>query len=103
MACAAGNLKPVSNPLERPFLIFQMFHDDANVLCHHSHLVVKVLLQLSFLFFRRGGLPAQLRPNDPVLIVVLGGVPHYHVLPFGIWDDLVVNGVWDFEGFLMML
>lgn len=103
MAGATSNLEPVSDYLESPFLILQMLHDDAKVLCHRSHLAVKVLLQFPFSFFRRGGLPAQLRPNDPVLIVVLGGIPPYHVLPFGIWDDLIVNRVWDFEGFLMML
>ena len=80
-----------------------MLHDDAQVLCHRSHLAVKVLLQFPFSFFRHGGSPTKLRPNDPVLIIVLGGIPHYQVLPFGIWDDLVVDGVWDFEGFLMML
>ena len=103
MAGAAGKLEPVSDHLESPFLILQMFHDDAKVLCHHPHLVVKALLQLPFSFFRCGGLPAQLRPNDPVLIVIFGGVPHYHVLLYGIWDNLVVNGVWDFKSFLMML
>ena len=103
MASAAGNLEPVTDYLESPFLILQMFHNDAKVLCHHSHLVVKALLQLPFPFFRHGGSPAQLRPNDPVLILVLRGVPRYHVLPFGIWDDLVVNGVWNFEGLYMML
>ena len=103
MAGAAGKLEPVSDHLESPFLIFQMLHDDAQVLCHCSHLAVKALLQFPFLFFRHGGLPAQLRPNEPVLIIVLRGISHYHVLPFGIWDDLVVDGVWDFEGFLMML
>ena len=102
MAGASGNLGLVSNHLESPFLIFQMLHDDAQVLCHRSHLAVKALLQFPFLLLRHGGSPAQLRPNDPVLIIVLGGIPHYHVLPFGIWDDLVVNGVWDFEGFLMI-
>ena len=102
MAGAAGKLEPVSDHLESPFLIFQMLHDDAKVLCHRSHLAVKALLHFPFLFFRHGGSPAQLRPSDPVLIVVLGGIPHYHILLFGIWDDLVVNGVWDFEGLLMM-
>ena len=96
MAGAAGNLEPVSNHLESPFLILQMLHDDAQVLFHRSHLAVKVLLQFLFLFLRHGGSPTQLRPNDPVLIIVLGGVPHYHVLPFGIWDDLIVDRIWDF-------
>ena len=103
MAGATSNLELATDHLESPFLILQMFHNDAKVLCHHPHLVVKALLQLPFLFFRRGGSPAQLRPNDSVLIVVLGGIPYNHVLPFGVWDDFVVNGVWDFEGFLIML
>ena len=102
MASATSNLEPVSDHLETPLLILQMFHDDGKVLHHHPHLIVKRLLQLPFSFFRRGGSPAQLRPIDLVLIIVLGGIPHYHVLPFGIWDDLVVNGIWDFEGFVMM-
>ena len=103
IASAAGNLESISDHLKGSFLILQVFHDNAKVLCHRSHLVVKVQLQFPFLFLRRGGSSAQLRPNDPVLIIVLGGIPHYHVLPFGIWDDLVVDGVWDFEGFLIML
>ena len=103
MAGAAGNLEPVSDHLESPFLILQMFHDDAKVLCHCPHLVIKMLLQLLFSFFRRGGSSAQLRSNDPILIKVLGGIPHYHILPFSVWDDFVVDGVWDFEGFFMML
>ena len=65
-------------------------------------LVFKTLLQLPFSFIRHSGSPTQLRPNDPILILVLGGVPHYHILSFGIWDDLIVYGVWDFEGLLMM-
>ena len=93
MAGATGKLEPVSDHLESPFLILQMFHDDAKVLCHCPHLVIKALLQLPYLFFGRSGLPTQLRPNDPVLIVVLGGIPQYHVLPLGIWDNLVVNGI----------
>ena len=94
MSSAAGNLEPVSDHLESSFLILQMFYDDAKVLCHFPHLVVKALLQLPFSFFRRGGSSTQLRPNDPVLIVVLRGISHYHILPFSIWDDLIVNEVW---------
>ena len=80
-----------------------MFHDDAKVLRHCPYLVVEVLLQFPFSFLRHGGSLTQLRPNAPIMIVFLGGVPHYHILPFGIWDDLIVDGNWDFEGFLMML
>ena len=80
-----------------------MLHNDAQVLCYRSHLAVKALLQFPSSLLRHGGSPAQLRPNDPILIIVLGGIPHYHVLPFGVWDDLVVDEVWVFEGFFMML
>ena len=103
MASATGNLELASDHLRGFFLVFQVFHDDAKVLHHRPHLVVEVLLQFPFLFFRCGGLPAHLRPNDPILIVILEGIPHYHTPPFGIWDDSIVNGVWDVEGFLMML
>ena len=103
MASAANNLEAASNHLKSPLLGLQVFHDEAMVLCHHPHLVVKTLLQLPFSFFRCGGSLTQLRPNDPILIVVLGGIPHYRILPFSIWDDLVVDVVWDFESFLVML
>ena len=79
-----------------------MFHDGAKVLHYRPHLV-EVVLQLPFSLLRHHGLPTQLRPNDPILIIILEGIPHYHILPFGIWDDLVVDGVWYFESFLMML
>ena len=84
MAGAAGNLDPVSDHLKSSLLVLQLFYDDAKVLCHHPHLVVKTLLQLPFLFIRCGGSPTQLRSNDPILIVVLGGVPHYHIPSFSI-------------------
>ena len=102
MAGAIGNLELASDHLKSSLLVFQMSHNDAKVLRHCPHLVVKTLLQPPFLFFRHGGSPAQLRPNDLILIVVLGGIPHYHILLFGIWDDIIVDGVWDFEGFFMI-
>ena len=55
MVSATGNLEVVYNHLEIPFLILQMFYDDTEVLCYLSHLVVKALLQLPFLFFKCGG------------------------------------------------
>ena len=103
MAGATGNLELASDHLESFLLVLQMFHDDAKVLCHCSHLFVKTLLQIPLSFFRHGGSPTQLRSNDSILIVVLGSIPHYHILAFGIWDNLVVNVVQDFEGFLVML
>ena len=102
MAGAAGNLELASHHLKGSFLIFQVFHDDSKVLCHRPHLVVEVLLQFPFSFFRRGGSPALLRPNDPILSTILGDISHYHILPFGIWNNLIVDGVWDLEGLLMM-
>ena len=102
MAGATSNLELAPNHIKSSLLILQVFHDDAKVLCHCPHLIVKMLLQFAVSFFRRSGLPTQLRLNDPISTVVLGGIPHYHILPFSIWDDLIVDGVWDFEGFLMM-
>ena len=93
MTRAAGNLAPASDHLKSYLLILQMFHNDGKVLQHRPHLVVKMLLQLPLSFFRCGGLPAQLRSNGPILIVVFGGVPHYNTLPLGIWDDLIVDRV----------
>ena len=102
IASATSNLELASDHLRGSFLILQVFHDDAKILHHRPYLVVEALLQFPLLLLRRGGLPTQLRPNDPILIAILGGIPHYHILPFSIWDDLIVDGVWDFEGFLMM-
>ena len=102
MAGAAGNLDLAPNHIKSSLLILQVFHDDAKVLCHCPHLIVKMLLQFAFSFFRCSGLPTQLRPNDPIPTVVLGGIPHYHILPLGIRNDLIVDGVRDFKGLLMM-
>ena len=60
MASATGNLESTSDHLEGSLLSLQVFHDDAKVLRHCPHLVVEMLLQLPFLFFRGSGPSVQL-------------------------------------------
>ena len=103
MAGAAGNLETAFNHLKSSFLVLQVLNNDAKVLHHHHYLVAEPLVQLSFLFFRRGGPPTQLRSKNLIRIIILGGIPHYHILLFSIWDDLIVDAVWDLQGFLMIL